>query len=115
MLTDSLVFVPQVFLGTFIWALVFGLILWIGKPKGKNMLLGYKTKRAMVSDESFAIANTMFYSHVKIGFWVFLSAAFIHPFFIHSIQLTLHFGLISFYLFLLYTIVKIERKLKASF
>jgi len=115
MITDNLVFVPQVFLGTFIWSLLFGLILWIGKPKGKNVLLGYKTKRALASEESFAFANEMFYKYVNIGFWAFLVLALVHPFFIHSIKLTINFGLISFYSYMLFAIIKIERKLKASF
>ena len=98
-------------IGPFLWAMVIGLVLLIGKPKNKNILWGYKSHQAMLSEQHFTYANHTFYSFLKMGFIGLLMVGLLCPFGIQNKRALVYFGISCFYFVLVLCHKRTEKKL----
>ena len=100
----------------FCYGAIFLLVIYLGgKPKKRNGLYGYRTFRSMKSEESFKLANELFFPRFKMVSWGMVVLGLNFPLISKSLELNLTLGLLTLTLGLGLMIYQIERKLKKKF
>lgn len=100
----------------FLYGFIFQLIACIGKnPKRRNAVYGYRTTRAMRSEEAFRFANGLFFPKFKKLSWQMVVMGSLFPVIVKSTHWNAVFGMVTVFLSFAVMIYQIEKKLKEKY